>query len=162
MSGSLVPSFGLVIKQRQSHAPPLCLHEVYIALWWLFQCVLPSLRNIIITLTHIHTRTRTRTHTHTHTHVHTHTHARTHKHTHTRTNTHTHCGREFFQLLRHPVDVCENFTSCDECASSPDPICGWCILERRYTLYRTLSLSHNGSGIDVNTSVPASECSKCT
>jgi len=33
------------------------------------------------------------------------------------------------QLVRHPVDQCSTLTSCDDCAGSIDPICGWCGLQ---------------------------------
>jgi plexin A len=32
------------------------------------------------------------------------------------------------QLLRHSVDMCHTFTSCSECLTSGDPVCGWCPL----------------------------------
>ena len=32
------------------------------------------------------------------------------------------------QLFNHTVDVCNDFTSCTECLTSGDPICGWCPL----------------------------------
>ena len=37
----------------------------------------------------------------------------------------------FPQLIKYPVDVCSNYTSCDTCLMSGDPICGWCTLRRR-------------------------------
>ena len=32
------------------------------------------------------------------------------------------------QVFRHTVDMCNTFTSCSECLTSGDPICGWCPL----------------------------------
>ncbi|XP_064399095.1 plexin A3-like isoform X2 [Halichondria panicea] len=34
---------------------------------------------------------------------------------------------------RHTVDMCGSYSSCDTCTSSPDPVCGWCVLQGRCT-----------------------------
>ncbi|XP_064402161.1 plexin-A4-like [Halichondria panicea] len=34
---------------------------------------------------------------------------------------------------RHTVDMCGSYSSCDNCTSSPDPVCGWCVLQGRCT-----------------------------
>ncbi len=41
---------------------------------------------------------------------------------------HTHA-----QVNRHTVDMCGSYSSCDTCTSSPDPVCGWCVLQGRCT-----------------------------
>ena len=37
------------------------------------------------------------------------------------------------QVHRHTVDMCGSYSSCDTCTSSPDPVCGWCVLHGHCT-----------------------------
>ena len=37
------------------------------------------------------------------------------------------------QVTRHSVDMCGSYSSCEECAFAPDPVCGWCALRGQCT-----------------------------
>ena len=34
------------------------------------------------------------------------------------------------QVFKVPLERCSNYTTCDECTGSKDPLCGWCTLEQ--------------------------------
>ncbi|TWW61680.1 Plexin-A1 Semaphorin receptor NOV [Takifugu flavidus] len=39
-----------------------------------------------------------------------------------------HCVRATCQVVRVPVESCEQYATCGECLGSRDPHCGWCVL----------------------------------
>ena len=36
----------------------------------------------------------------------------------------------YVQVFEIPLERCSNYTSCTDCTSSRDPLCGWCALEQ--------------------------------
>ena len=45
------------------------------------------------------------------------------------------------QIYRYTLDVCDTYTTCDECVNTGDLFCGWCTLEKRLLLHERMLIT---------------------